>query len=410
MMKTSSIPTPHWQGQRTIDVSKLNGFYKKYLEAFKETTDAPIEFIFTALLSSLGAAISLSRWITWGSKKIYPNIWTMLVGSSTLVRKSTSLNTGLHFNLIFDSEFPDRNYKLPEDGSLSAFLSVLAIEKNGVLKHSEVATLLNIMSKGFNVSMKAIFTDFFDVPGTYKIHLKGEDNIVLERPIFSLATATTPTWLKKSLSYDDWESGFPARFLYCYRNRKDQSIPIPRPPDEKMIKQFHDVYAKLFYLKPREIALDNSFEEVYKVFYNEIESLYENPLLDDGTKSLMGRLQTDYFLKLTILECVLNNKLVATSEEAERVCNLIRFFINQTHTIMGIIMKTDRAKHEEKVLEYLKVRQQANNTDLYRLFSNNIHASNLNAIMKTLIDAQLVRKCGDGKSVYYELFVTDKNT
>ncbi|MDD2297912.1 MAG: DUF3987 domain-containing protein, partial [Sphaerochaetaceae bacterium] len=357
-----------------------------------------------ALLSSLGAAISTSRWIKWGTRNIYPNIWVMLVGSSTLVRKTTSLNTGLYFNLLFDSEHPDRNYKLPEDGSLAALLGVLGREKQGVLRHSEVATLLTMMSKGYNVNMKSTFTDFFDVPPTYKIQLKGEGDILLERPIFSMATATTPLWLKKNLSYGDLESGFPARFLYCFKDKKDISIAIPKTPEETMMREYNQVFAALYSLKPREITLSPSYEEKYTSFYNEIESLYENPLLDDGTKSLIGRLQTDYFIKLTILECVLTNTLEATAVEAERVCYLLRFYIAQANTIMRIILKTERTKHEDKVLEFLRIKGKAGQTDLYHLFSNNIHASDLKSTMKTLEDALLVRKNGTGRNVFYELF------
>lgn len=393
----------------TLDRMGLNWFYRLYLEAFEGTTDAPMEFIFTTLLASLGAALANSAWMTWGNRKIYPNVWTMLVGSSTLVRKSTSLNTGLHFNLLFDNESPDRHYRLPDDGSLAAFLEVLAIEKKGVLRHSEVATLLNIMSKGYNVSMKALFTDFFDVLGAYKIRLKGEENVCVEQPIFSMATATTPVWLKKNLTMEDWTSGFGARFLYCYKDRKDISIPIPRPPDAKNIAELKQFFASLYALPPREITFDDSYKSAYTGFYNEIEALYKTPLVEDATKSLIGRLQTDYFLKLTMFECVLGNKTVATGEEARRVIDQIWFYIAQAHTITGVVLKPERTRQEDKVLEYLRVKGHATKTDLYNLFSRNIQSGGLNAIIKTLTDAMLIRKAEGGKSECYELFVDNKN-
>lgn len=395
---------------RILDKIELNRFYRFYLEAFEKTTDAPMEFIFTTLLASLGAALANSVWMTWGNRKIYPNVWIMLVGSSTLVRKSTSLNTGLHFNLLFDAENPDRHFRLPDDGSLAAFLEVLANEKKGVLRHSEVATLLNIMSKGYNVSMKALFTDFFDVPGTYKIHLKGEKNMYVDQPIFSMATATTPVWLKKNLTMEDWTSGFGARFLYCYKDRKDISIPIPRPPDAKKIAELKEVFAVMYELRPREITFDESFERVYTEFYNEIETLYKTPLVDDATKSLIGRLQTDYFLKLTMFECVLGGKSVATEPEARRVIDLIWFFIAQAHTITGVVLKPERTRQEEKVLEYLRINDHATKTDLYNLFSRNIQSSALNAILKTLMETMLVSKKGSGRSERYELIVDDTNS
>ncbi len=340
-----------------LNVTELNSFYRRYLEVFYNCSDAPLEFIYTSLLPSVGAAISTMRWVTWGTKNIYPNIWTMLVAPSTFVRKTTSLNTGLYFNIKFDKEYSHKNYMLPKDVSIAAFLKVLEGEKQGVLRHSEFASLLEIMSKGYNNNMKSFFTDFFDVPDVHKVRLKSEDDINIEKPIFSIATGTTLIWLKDNITKNDRESGFLARFLYCHKNKKDRSTAIPTSPDPEALAEIHSAYNKLFNLPPLEILLDASYKKVYKQYYEDIDSLCNDPLLDEGTKSLIGRLQTDYFIKLTILECVLTGKNTATEEEAYRVLDQIKFFIGQAFTIMDQILKTDRNKQEEKVLEYLKVKE-----------------------------------------------------
>ena len=393
----------------SINLNTLNEFFRRFLTVFLNSSDAPLEFIYTSLLPSLGAAISTRRWIRWGNKCIYPNFWTMLVGPSTLVRKTTSIDTGLYFNLQFDMEHPERSFMLPNDGSFAAFLKVLEEEKQGVIKHSEVASLLESMKKGYNNSMKSQFTDFFDVPNTHKIRLKGESDINIEKPIFSMATATTVNWLKQNITKNDRESGFLARFLYCHKDRKDRSIAIPKSTKQEAMNEFRVLYERLFSLEPREITFDASYERIYEHYYGEIETLYEDPLLDDGTKSLIGRLQTDYFLKLTILECVLNGKDTATADVAERVLSQIGFFINQAFVIMDKILKTDRTKNEDKVIEFLKISQRVTSTDLYHLFRNKIHASNLKSIMKVLTDAQLVRQYSSGKVTYYELFDKIRN-
>jgi hypothetical protein len=70
-------------------------------------------------------------------------------------------------------------------------------------------------------------------------------------------------------------------------------------------------------MQKNEITFDGSFENVYTDFYHKVEALYKSPLVEDATKSLIARLQTDYFLKLTMFECVLNDKQVATEEEGK---------------------------------------------------------------------------------------------
>ncbi len=384
-----------------INKYELNDFYQSYLSIFEETTDAPIEFIFTTLLSALGATISSTRWICWGNKKIYPNIWSMLVGGSTNLRKSTSLNIALHFNQLIANKNENRNFILPNDGSFAALLPILEQEKHGIIKHSEVATLLENMSKGYNCNMKSLFTDFFDVPYSHKVSLKKEE-ISIKMPIFSMGTATTLTWLKQNITAGDRESGFLARFLYCYREKKEKSLPIPALPDQERINEMEKVMGKLNNLAEEEIKLDNSFKDIYVQFYNQIDKVLCDPFIDEGSKSLIGRLQTDYFLKLTILECVLTGKNTATINEANRVIYLINFYFQQATIIMNKILKTEKAKNEEKLLEYLTKKVKANTTELHKLFNNNIHSNALQSILRSLIDAGLIRKYNEGKIIYFE--------
>lgn len=97
----------------------------------------------------------------------------------------------------------------------------------------------------------------------------------------------------------------------------------------------------LLTLEERQLDIDESFKAVYSEFYDTIERILSDQLLDDGTKSLIGRLQTDYFLKLTILECVLTGKDTATAKEANAVKYLIEFYIQQALVIMDKILKVE---------------------------------------------------------------------
>jgi len=394
------LPADH----NEFDMSQLNGFYRHYLSLFEPTTDAPVEFILTALLAGLGAAISLNRWIEWGTKRIYPNIWAILVAPSTHQRKSTALDVGLYFNRRLEEEISGRQLILPNDGSFAALLPLLQEEKHGVIRHSEFASLLENMGKGFNNNMKSLMTDFFDVPRVHNIRLVSDGDIRLERPIFSLAAATTLNWFRQKTTINDLESGFLARFLYCYRENKDRSIPVPNPPDIAECEKFLAAFRKILGFRPSGITYDEGFRRVFCQAYDSIDRLYRDVLVDDGTKALIGRLQTDYFLKLSIIECVLSKTIVATEEIAVRANYLIGYYLAQARRVMGAILKTKRSEHEEKVLHFLAGKGDATMTDLHELFSRNLHAHNIKAILKSLIDANLIAKRKNGRTETYSLF------
>lgn len=386
-----------------LNLDMLNSFLREYIATYESVTDAPAEYLVTAILPSLGAAISTKQWIQWGNKKIYPNMWVMLVGPSTLMRKSTALEIGSSILRQLNEEQIDRHYILPNDGSFAGFLEILTTEKNGILKHSEVASMLENMSKGYNLSMKSLFTDFFDVPNLHKIQLKETGETHIEEPIFGIAAGTTLNWLKKNITNNDRESGFLARFLYCYRDAKTRILPIPQVADVAQVQKMRSIFLKLLDCKRTVIELDPSYEEGYVSFYDKVDILLRNPFLDDGTKSLLGRLQTDYFIKLTILECTLNGKTRADAEIAHRVSYLAEYYIGQANNIMNMLLKTDMAKNQDKILAYLKERSRASTTEIHRLFNNRLHANNLHSTMKSLEDARLVQKVTRDKTSYYEI-------
>jgi hypothetical protein len=373
-----------------FDSDKLNEFYCYYLDTFDQTSEAPSKFILSVLLTALGSALSLSRWVEWGTKKIFPNFWIINLGESTRSRKTTSLDIGLHIIKKLNRENPKRDFILPSRASIASLLEVLKTEKNGVIQHSELATFLSLLKKGFNADMKALLTDFFDVPEQYKMNFITKDNSILERPIFSIATASTPIWMQENLKNGDSTSGFLARFLFAFQNKKTRSIAIPQQPDALRIKKIEGVFKHIYDLQPAVIELDEEFKDVYSEFYRESDNFIDEMPVDNGLKSIFSRLQTDYFLKFTILECVLSDKLTASRDEALRVKYLVAFFMAQAMAVIKSISPTETMALETKIQKFLSSEEEASRTDLYRYFQNNLSARKLNAALGSLMKAGVI--------------------
>ena len=273
---------------------------------------------------------------------------------------------------------------------MASLLDILAIENQGVIEHSELATFLQLLQKGFNNDMKSTITSLFDVPQTYKTNFITKDNKILKYPIFSIATASTLAWLKKNIKKEDSLSGFSARFIYAVQTKKTKVVPIPIPPDKEMIKSLYDVFKKIQQLKPEEIILDKEFKKVYTDFYIESEKLIDELPFDDGLKSIYSRLQTDYFLKFTILECVLTGKKIASRGEAVRALYLVAFYMAQATVTIQSISHSEEVILENKILKYIREQGPVTRTDIHRFFKNNLSAKKLNTILSTLIKAEQI--------------------
>ena len=386
-----------------IDNNKINSFYKAYLDVFSGCSEAPPKFVLTVLFTALGSAISLKRWVNWGTKRIYPNFWVLILGESTRSRKTTALCIGLYAVKKANEQKPERHYMLPSRSSISALLEILGTEKHGVIEHSEIATFLELLKKGFNCDMKSLLTSFFDVPAVYKMNFITKEDTCIQKPIFSMATASTPVWLKENLKKGDATSGFLARFLFSLQNKKERSIPIPRQPDPERVKKIMENFAKLYALSEAEIKLTPDFEKVYSDFYLECDDFIDKLPFDNGLRSLLGRLQTDYFLKFTILECVLTNKTEAGKEEAIRAKYLVVFYMTQAIQAIKNITPDPQMELEKRIIAHLKENGEDNRTGLYKILSNNVSASKLNSVLTSLIRAEQIEeiKSGNkGKRIY----------
>ncbi len=375
-----------------LDHNELNDFYRCYIDTFNNCSEASAKFILTVLFASIGSAISLSRWIVWGTKRMFANFWVIILGESTRSRKTTSLDIGLKMVKKRNDDIQGRNFLLPSRSSMSSLLEILEYEKYGVIEHSELATFLELLKKGFNCDMKSLLTSFFDVPESYKVNFITKDDTNLEYPIFSIATASTPVWLKHNLHKGDATSGFLARFLFAFQNRKTRSIPIPKKPDANKIELLYKVFVKLYELEPEEIIFDEKFETVYSEFYHESDKLIEELSVDNAMKSIFSRLQTDYFLKFTILECVLAGKTTASKDEALRAKYLVAFYMAQAMATIKNISPDEQMELETKLLKFIRNKKEVTSTEIHRHFNNHLSAQKINSVLGSLIKAGLIVK------------------
>lgn len=389
-MTLQELVNTHLKKDLKLNHKALNPFYCNYIETFSRCSEAPGKFILTVLFTALGSAISTNRRIAWGTKNIYPNFWIIILGESTRSRKTTALDIGLHLIKDMERNNPDRNFLLPSRSSISSLIEILEHEKNGVIEHSELATFLELLKKGFNCDMKSLLTSFFDVPVSYKVKFITREDKNLCYPIFSIATASTPVWLKQNLKKGDSTSGFLARFLFAFQNKKASKIAIPQAPDPNRIKDLNDVFQELYSLKPESISLGYEFEEIYKKFYSESDELIDSLPCDSSLKSIFSRLQTDYFLKFLILECALAGKTAATKDEVNRARYLVAFFMAQAIATIREISPDKEVIKENRIMEFIKQKEKVTKTDLFRHFHNNISSKELNSTLASLERAERI--------------------
>jgi hypothetical protein len=182
---------------------------EQYREWALQATDAVEEYHELAcamMLSSLMAS-GLHLQLTW---KVIPNLWGLILGDTTLTRKTTAMDMAMAF--VTDIE---RDLIVSTDGSVEGILTMLSTRPNkvSIFYRDEVQGLFDaIKKKDYMASMTDMFAKLYDVPEVLTRTLRKEV-ITLTRPVFIFFGGGIKDKVYSTLDDSHVVSGFLPRFL-----------------------------------------------------------------------------------------------------------------------------------------------------------------------------------------------------
>ena len=206
------------------------GFLREYVDYFSTMTDAPTIYHVMMGYATLAAVVGNRVYFSLAGDRLYPNVWVVIIGKSSLFRKTTALNKSKQ---IVSRIEPKLIY--PSDFSTEALIDTLAANPQGIFYHGEFRSLYGMLSKDYMSGAKALLTELYDSPPDYRRELRGKGSIVISDPCINLASATTTEWLTGKGTEQDFGSGFLARFLFVPAFVRERSLPLPPPPDVEKI-------------------------------------------------------------------------------------------------------------------------------------------------------------------------------
>lgn len=201
------------------DIIPKAGFIRDYLEYACRCTDAPPIYHVGCAATAVSVAVADTIDLVWeprhGKGSAIPlNLWTMIVGRSSLDRKSTSVN--LVTDLINDA-IPHK--VAPISGSVEGLVEFLADQPCAIFIAPELAALLDQMEASYWKQGRTLLMDLYDGRSSYMRKLRGHEPVVIRDPRVCMLAASALTLLDQTTRATDWSGGFLARVLPIYAER-----------------------------------------------------------------------------------------------------------------------------------------------------------------------------------------------
>jgi 5S rRNA maturation endonuclease (ribonuclease M5) len=372
-------------------------FLDLYIDYCTNFTDAPREFHHFIGYSIISTAISNKVYFNWGDKRVYTNLWMVLLAPSSQFRKSWSIGIGENIlAAALDS------FAYPNEFSHESLLQNLQSQPCGIYIHKEFSSLLELLNKDYMHGCKGVLAELYDCPPVYKRKTNSTD-IKIENPCIGMLSATNITWFLDSIREQDFKGGFLARILFIPVQKKERTLSWPPLAN---IEKKEALSYKLREISKLEgmIIFSSGVKSLYDNWYRKFEKRILS--LDDLIQANLSRLMM-YVLKIAVLEqiSVSYNPLEALNvgiEPMERAINVVSWLADRLEELIGNeVTFTWFDKNKKKVLDLIRKNQDGiQRQDL--TWHSHLKAKELNEIIDTLIQEEsIIVKKRERAVVYY---------
>jgi hypothetical protein len=243
----------------------FENFFDGYLEYSKGHESTPRVRLWSAV-SIVAAALERKVVLDRGYYKLFPNLYTFIIGKSGLIKKSTS--TGIAVNLL--REVQGVKIMAERMTASSVIEQLLAagksVEFNGKkvgqsAVYAYASELAVFLTEVFG-SITELLTTFYDCaphdptkPWIYQTIARGERKIY--GPCLNILGASTKAWLRKCIPHSEMEGGFTSRIIFVVENELPENLvawPSLSEDNElnrlKLIEDLKSIYQMSGEIKP----------------------------------------------------------------------------------------------------------------------------------------------------------------
>lgn len=364
-----------------------NDFIDSYCNSYAcQISDAPKKYQELMAMSVISTVLNRKIYLGYGVYNLYPNLYVVLLGKSTIMRKSNSLNMAKYIIKRFNEKLI-----LPSDFTPEGLFNLLTENSSGIISWSEFGGfLVNANAKTYQAGIKEFLTESYDCPEKINKRLSNNE-FAINNIYLNIITASTIDWFTENIAQRDIFGGFLGRFIYipCAPADKDKWYPMPHPADQKIINMLLSRLKTMSNLSG-EMKLT---EEAKVIQIKWLKRHEEDIACQNDSKGITGfysRL-SDYLLKFAMLYEISATGTLNISENAIlRAVKLVNWLKESLSNLINKHIEfTKEGKEINKVLQVIEEKGTIPRSILLR--NSNLSAKKLDEIIITLIQSDQVK-------------------
>lgn len=329
----------------------FHGWFAGYLELVKDTTEAPDQFHLAAMMTIVGAWSGRKVYTKLASGRIYPNLYTVLVGNSAESKKDTAISRA--WNTPEAPEWIRTRTNPPyieRNGveSQQSFVKGLTSNSNAIIRMSELSELFaNARRKGTSTILTMLIKTFDNPPQISNDSLTNPAFVA--NPSVSILAGTQPDVLAADMIGTDISSGFANRIMFVPGSGKGPN-PWPDEVDEKALwqhwQQLRDAitsYGDNVYIPV------NRTPEVIALW----ERFYTTPRGESAMERTMSQRHQVMALKVALIYAMSDRSKTIELEHLQRAIAWIDWSWGCVRQLMGSWATSDTNRLEERIMTVL---------------------------------------------------------
>ncbi|MFH1532520.1 MAG: DUF3987 domain-containing protein [Pseudomonadota bacterium] len=337
------IPLPKTLALATTSpVQNMPTLIKDYVRLFASHSEVPAQLLAWTFIILFGASLGRNVSVQY-PHHVFANLYLMVLGPTGAMKKDTAISYAMKF-------FPPIQL-IRSIPTAEGLMRQLQNAPHLLAYVAEAGSFLRRMKQRTGATLSPLLCELFDAKDTAE-HLVRGNPIIVEKPCFSLLTATTFERLHEELHVEHLDSGFANRFIYVTSSER-KCIPFPTTPDPKEVIRHQDkvrVVVEHWQNNPSVFELHPDARRIWSAFYTALWTKQQAKTPEHS--QIVQRLPL-HAMKLALIFAALDMSPVITVDHVLCAMRIIEGLEPTYHQIVERLATSVDLKIEKRITEIL---------------------------------------------------------